>query len=126
MFPKITQLNHVALLVDHLDRSVEFYSKVLGLSQKSRPDFGDKGAWFHLAPMQELHLIERSSVPYDTREEPLTHFALVVENYEAALEHIRKLGVSVEGPKPRPDGAQQAFLRDPDGHLLELTCNVPK
>ena len=37
---------------------------------------------------------------------------------------IKQAGVEiVDGPKQRPDGATQVFIRDPDGYLIEL-CSV--
>lgn len=125
---KITQLNHVALHVADLDASVRFYRDVLGLAELPRPAFDFPGAWFAIGPAdagQELHLIARSpkeggaySVPRER------HWAMRVEDMDAAAETLRRHGVAFQPPKPRPDGALQVFLRDPDGHVVEL-CELP-
>ncbi|MFW6060853.1 MAG: VOC family protein [Phycisphaeraceae bacterium] len=124
---EIDQLNHVALHVHDLERSVRFYRDVLRLPEIHRPAFNFPGAWFRIgsgsgADRQELHLIGREqpkeggaySVPRER------HFAMKVVDMQAAAAHLREQGVEFTGPNPRPDGAQQIFLRDPDGHVVEL------
>ena len=39
----------------------------------------------------------------------------------AATAHLDLMKIPYEGPKHRPDGPLQVFLRDPDGHVIELT-----
>ena len=54
---KFSQLNHVALHVADIERSVEFYRDVLRLEPIPRPAFTFPGAWFQLGTDQELHII---------------------------------------------------------------------
>ena len=54
---KILELNHIALHVADLERSVAFYREVLRLVPIPRPAFDFPGAWFQLGAVQELHLI---------------------------------------------------------------------
>jgi len=115
---KILQLNHVALNVDDVERSARFYREVLGLPPMPRPAFSFPGAWFRIGADQELHLIGR--LP-ENREPPHErHFAFRVDSIEAARERLEKERVGYRGPQVRPDGALQIFLRDPDGHVVEL------
>jgi len=114
----IRQLNHVALHVSDLDRSRKFYGEVLGLEPMDRPAFDFPGAWFRVGADQEVHLIGRppaTGLPPHER-----HFAFRVDSIRAAKARLVELGVDHRGPKPRPDGALQIFLRDPDAHEVEL------
>ena len=122
---KITALDHVALHVSDLAVSCAFYRDALRLEQLPRPDFSFPGAWFALGPKQTLHLIARppKEFPYNTPRE--RHFALRVQNLPAAHEHLTQQGIEHQPPKLRPDGAGQIFLRDPDGHVIELTVPYP-
>jgi catechol 2,3-dioxygenase-like lactoylglutathione lyase family enzyme len=119
---KITQLNHVALHVADLERSCRFYRDVLGLEPMPRPAFDFDGAWFRIGRDQELHLIARA--PENDSPPRERHYALLVDSFAAAEERLRGLGQSFRGPQVRPDGALQLFLRDPDGHVVEL-CSLP-
>lgn len=122
---KITQLNHVGLHVTDVDRSVAFYTKVLGLAIAPRPAFGFPGAWFQIGEgehAQEVHLICREiKDPSPPRER---HYAFMVDDIDAFAKMLTEQGIEHRGPKPRPDGAQQIFLRDPDDHVIEL-CTPP-
>ena len=46
-----------ALHVEDVDRTIRFYTDVLGLSQIPRPNFQFPGAWFRIGADQELHII---------------------------------------------------------------------
>lgn len=121
---KITQLNHVALHVADVDRSTRFY-RDMGLSEIDRPAFNFPGAWFRIGADQELHLIARSAQDAEGYSIPRErHWAMRVDDIAAAAAHLQSCGIEFESAKPRPDGAKQIFLRDPDGHVVEL-CELP-
>lgn len=114
----VRELNHVALHVRDLEVSARFYGDVLGLPLLPRPDFGFPVEWFALG-RQELHLIAAAST--DKGDTQCHHFALRVDDAYAASDALRERGVTgFRGPAPRPDGAVQVFLQDPDGHVIEL------
>lgn len=117
--PTILELNHVALFVRDVARSCQFYADVLRLEQIPRPAFDFPGAWFRLGQSQELHLIGGSNETAALSVRG-NHFALRVDDVAGWERHVQSSGALVRGPVKRPDGATQLFLRDPDGHLLEL------
>ena len=116
---KILELNHVAIHVSDVARSCEFYSRVLRLESMTRPAFDFPGAWFRLGTQQELHLIGRTNEPVEPRSRN-NHFALMVDDSRSWEAHLKNAGATFRGPKPRPDGAMQIFVADPDGHYIEL------
>lgn len=116
---KILELNHVAIHVADVERSVEFFRRVLRLKQIERPAFDFPGAWFQLGAQQELHLIGNRNEPVNSGARN-NHFALQVDDIAAWEEHLKQVGADFSPKKPRPDGAQQIFLRDADGHFIEL------
>lgn len=114
----VLELNHVALYVRDLEASVLFYGGVLGLPPLARPAFDFGGAWFALGS-QELHLIVDTQ--NQGRERHSIHIAFLVKDAAACAEALRGRGLTdLRGPAPRPDGAVQVFLSDPDGYLLEI------
>lgn len=116
---KIHELNHVAIHVADVERSNEFYHGILQLEPMPRPAFDFPGAWFRLGVSQELHLIGKrdQSVTSGSRS---NHFALRVDDIGEWEKHLQKVGAGFRPKKQRPDGAWQIFLRDPDGHFIEL------
>lgn len=116
---KIHELNHVAIHVSDVERSREFYRNALQLEEIPRPAFAFPGAWFRLGAEQELHIIGERTDPVTSHNRG-NHYALRVEDLTPWETHLKALGVECVPRKRRPDGAWQLFLRDPDGHVIEL------
>ncbi|NJM93565.1 MAG: glyoxalase [Cytophagales bacterium] len=115
----LIELNHAALPVTDLDRSIHFYGELLGLPRLVRPAFSFPGAWFALG-QQELHLIARGR-SLTTSTEADQHLALRVPDIQAVRQWLNERHIAHQPIKQRPDGAWQLFLQDPDGHWLEFT-----
>jgi catechol 2,3-dioxygenase-like lactoylglutathione lyase family enzyme len=106
-------VHHVSINVADIDRSLEFYTGVLGLTKRSdRPDIGP-GAWLD-AGSQQVHLIQ-ASVPPNLGQ----HLALLVEDLPAAIADLRASGIELSDPMPIGSNLQ-SFLLDPDGNAVEL------
>lgn len=119
----IAQLNHVALHVADVERSVAFYRDVLQLKPIPRPAFTFPGAWFQLGRDQELHLIGERTEEVVSHNRG-NHYALLVDDFDAWEQRLTDLGVKFVPRRTRPDGALQLFIIDPDGHYVEL-CTPP-
>src|ERR1051326_6073938 len=76
---RILELNHVAIHVENVEKSCEFYSNVLKLEPMSRPAFDFPGAWFRLGRHQELHIIGRRDLPVHSHNRG-NHFALQADD----------------------------------------------
>ncbi|HEY3810483.1 MAG TPA: VOC family protein [Acidimicrobiales bacterium] len=111
----VTQgVHHVSINVDDVDAARAFYIGRLGLVERpDRPDFGFPGAWLN-AGNQQVHLIG-APVPPDRGQ----HFALLVDNLDAAIASLRAAGVQVSDAVP-VGTSRQAFLADPAGNGIEL------
>jgi catechol 2,3-dioxygenase-like lactoylglutathione lyase family enzyme len=126
----IRGIQHCALVVGDLARSRRFYGGALGLEEIDRPSsFAFAGAWFR-AGADEVHLIVESdttmiagaSAPGSALQVGLvTHLALEVDDLQDTLARLREHGIEIGGgPMPRGDGVEQAFMRDPDGYVVEV------
>lgn len=120
---KPLQLNHVAIHVTDVDRSIAFYRDALLLEALPRPAFTFPGAWFRIGDDQELHLIGDQQYPPVTQHRG-NHFALLIDDVVAWEQHLQAQGVDYLPRRVRPDKAYQIFLADPDGHFIEL-CTSP-
>jgi glyoxylase I family protein len=107
-------VHHVSINVQDVDEACRFYVELLGLSLRTdRPDFGFAGAWLD-AGDQQVHLIH-AEVPASHGQ----HFALWVEDLDAAVTELRGRGVEVRDPSPVGAG-RQTFVTDPSGNVVEL------
>lgn len=110
----LTAIHHVSLNVTDVPAAIDFYVNGLGLHQREdRPDFSFDGAWLDVGT-QQVHLIE---APAPDRLGQ--HFAVAVDDLDAAVAELRERGLDVGDPKP-VGRARQAFLSDPSGNVIEL------
>ncbi len=136
--PKLAPMagNHVNLSVRDLERSVEWYCRVLGLTvigdETVAPADTDRPLRYRsLADMTTMSyvvgLIEHADAAgdaFDERRSGLDHFAVHVptpEDVTEWAEHLTALGVEHSGPKTVAYAVAIA-LRDPDGIQLEIAC----
>lgn len=120
-------LTHIALPVSDLEQSIEFYATYADMQVVHRridPESGVAVAWLtdQTRPFV-IVLIQTSSV--HPVLSPLAHLGVGCRSREAMdmrCDKARQAGVLVGEPKDSgyPVG-YWAFLRDPDGHTLELS-----
>ncbi|MAS41137.1 MAG: lactoylglutathione lyase [Porticoccaceae bacterium] len=122
------RLLHTMLRVGDLDRSIAFYTELLGMQLLRRRDF--PGGRFTLAflgygPESENTVLELTH-NWDTDSYDLGtaygHIAIGVDDVYAACERIRAGGGQVvREPGPMQHGSTVlAFVEDPDGYRIEL------
>ena len=128
---RVKTIDHVTIVVEDIQRSTDFYTKILGMQQIERPNFGFPGAWFQAGNTQ-IHLVLQSDKAgsagigqFDGFDPSLSfHYAFQVDDCDGAAKRLTELGLQiVVGPRQRPDGARQVYVYDPDGHLIELCSN---
>jgi glyoxylase I family protein len=110
---KIRGLQHVSVRIGDLDRSREFYERLLGLGQAARPDLGFPGAWYEAGDCQ-IHLIGGGKM-MEGIDPTDPHLALEVES----LDEVRRQ-LDARGVKYFDFGGPQLWLHDPDGNVIEL------
>ena len=119
---------HTMLRVGNLQRSLDFYTKVLGmrlLRTTDRPDQKYTLAFVGYADESEQAVLELTYNYGVERYELGTafgHVAIGVPNVAAACDRIRKAGGLVtREPGPVKGGTTViAFVQDPDGYKIEL------
>ena len=110
-------LNHVTLSVTEVERSREFYSRLLGGTMSCRSIETDKGAKVESAT---LALPDCFISLFKLGEPKVHHFCVGVENFsiDAALE---KLKSDLPESKPVVYRGEQLYFRDPDGILGQIS-----
>jgi catechol 2,3-dioxygenase-like lactoylglutathione lyase family enzyme len=128
---KIVRIGPVRLFVPDLDRSLEYYTRVLGLTVTQEINYNRHRCVF-LRTNTEHHslalypLALRSELGLSTHTTCLS-FGLQVANYRQlknAVQHLRAQGVTVRElpPELSPGIDYSAFAIDPDGHAVQLYC----
>lgn len=119
---------HTMIRVGNLERSIKFYTEVLGmklLRQKDYPDGRFTLAFVGYGEESETAVIELTH-NWDTESYDLGngfgHVALGVADIYAVCDEITKRGGNVtRAPGPMKHGTSViAFVEDPDGYKIEL------
>ncbi|MGF2411097.1 VOC family protein [Ferruginibacter sp.] len=117
--------NHLALSVKDVNRSAEFYSKVLQLPEIVNRTKIEGIRWFVLADGKELHLISIIKEPVVINK--AIHMGLATKNIDAFVQRLQKLKIPYSDwpgksntVNIRTDGVKQIFFQDPDGYWVEV------
>ncbi|MGA2768973.1 MAG: VOC family protein [Candidatus Bathyarchaeia archaeon] len=122
-----SNFTYVGIRVTNLQRSIDFYTKVLGMKVKGRGKIDQtKGETVGLESEKdgfvlELNYYEKDS-PFNTKYvvgEGLDHLAFKVDNLEKALEEAKNAGYRTI-LEMKADGGRWAYIEDPDGIWIEL------
>jgi catechol 2,3-dioxygenase-like lactoylglutathione lyase family enzyme len=115
-------LRHVALRVRDLARSLEFYTRVLGLRIDWQPD-GNSAYLTSGSDNLALHQAGRSG-DVESEAPGLDHFGFLVSRREDVDDWALRLaagGVTLEQPpKEHRDGCRSCYFKDPDGNLIQI------
>ena len=119
---------HTMLRVGNLDKSLEFYTQVLGMKLLRRKDYPDGKFTLAFVGYQDetdgtvLELTHN----WDTSEYDLGngfgHIAVEVNDAYQACENTKKLGgkVTREAGPMKHGTTVIAFIEDPDGYMIEF------
>lgn len=127
--PTLGRVLETALYVDDLGRAAQFYEQVLGLkvlSQDARFRAYDVGGISVLllfqrgATLETVHLPGGTIPPHDGHGPIHMAFAIGAGDLAAWEQRLTEYGISIEGRTRWPRGGHSVYVRDPDGHLLEL------
>ncbi len=120
----ISRLLHTRYRVEDLDRSIQFYTRVLGLEEVSRHRSPRGSELVFLKAPKSDELIEICCFPASgpvVVGPDLTHLAFEVENLEAFAKHSAELGYPLsDGPTQTSSGSVIAFIDAPEGYEIEL------
>ncbi len=117
--------NHLALSVKDVDRSADFYSKVLNLQEITNKTKMEGIRWFSLGEGKELHLI--SLLKENVTINKAVHIALTTSDFDTFIKTLDRMNIAYSDWPGTPDkiniradGIKQIFFQDPDGYWLEV------
>ena len=139
----ITAINHISFTVADLDKSVDFYGRVLGLECISNAErdeefssavTGIPGVEMKIAYMKapncSVELIqytrgEGTALATGTNQPGCTHLCFNIAGYDEWLGRMKENGVKMSGqlcevPAGPNKGKRVCYMLDPDGNHLEF------
>jgi lactoylglutathione lyase len=122
---------HTSIRTKNMDRAIDFYSRLLGLTLINRREIprnnaeiaflgGPKGAG---STLELTHYrTQKRFIQPDYEDRIFDHLAFEVKDIEKCITAMRNEGVTITDKPFRlsPSGSMIAFVEDPDGTLIEL------
>jgi lactoylglutathione lyase len=123
--------DHTSVRTSNMERSIEFYTNLLGLNVVSRTELAQSNAEIALLQdPQELgtkleltcYRNQKRFIQAEYEDRLFDHLAFEVKDMNKALTAMREAGVTITDEPFRlsPTGNLLAFVEDPDGTLIEL------
>src|SRR6201998_92493 len=129
------RIDHVEIVTDQLDRTVQFCAEVLGFTVKARDRIERSGLGVPIdlvyldlgGTVVELITYEGAAVDPAPPNEHLEYrmIALEVDDMQKAADYLRTEGVDIVwGPKVR-ETYSRAEIHDPNGYPIEVSEGFP-
>lgn len=122
---QLNNVNHIAIICSDYQRSLQFYTQVLGCTLISEEYRDERRSVLTRLALNGFYTIELFSFP-DYVQRPsypealgLRHLAFTVNNLDQAVEELDRLGVEHEAIRDLPT-MRILFFADPDGLPIEL------
>jgi lactoylglutathione lyase len=121
------ELDHSTVYVHDLQKSAEFYEKVMRLEKIPEPFKDGRHIWFRIGAHHQLHVVSGATAV--TEQDILVHLAFRVASLPEFTARLDKMQVKYRNIKGdgkvsvRADGVRQIYLQDPDGYWIEVNDN---
>jgi glyoxylase I family protein len=118
----VDALQHINIRATDVERTRDFYVRVLGLRVGDRPPFTSTGYWLYLGTEPVIHLVQKTAdeAASDTNTGAIDHIAFRAVDLEGTRRVLGQEGLAFrEAIVPR-DNSVQLFVHDPDGVRIEL------
>jgi len=113
------KLHELAYFTDNVQKMTDFYRALLGMEPAAQSD--DMAIFISGGTKIFIH---RNYPPTEGDLPPNNHIAFAVEDVDAACVDLTQQGLTIEFPPKDYYWGRSAYLRDPDGHQVEITKGV--
>jgi lactoylglutathione lyase len=123
---KRLEFDHTTVYVRDLQKSADFYDKVLELERIPEPFHDGRHVWYRIGPHDQFHVVSGATTAAD--QDINIHLAFriaAVSDFVARLDHLSvpyRKSIRGDGKTAsiRPDGVHQIYFQDPDGYWIEV------
>ena len=128
----ITGIAHVALTAKDMEKSLDFYVRVLGFKKAfslAHPETGVPWIEYLQAGNQFVELFYHGAQenPWTAAMRGFNHLCLMVDDIHLTVKGIQEANYPIDSPvKEGKDKNLQAWLTDPDGIRIELMQISPE
>lgn len=125
---KLNGLDHIAINVKNMERSIEFYSGLLGFRVDTDLSSGKRLKHIELdAGNVFLALFEMPDLDMDQAQQIMTedgylHFAFATskEHFPEIVQTLKENNVRLNGEPRKRGSTDVVYFYDPDGHIIEI------
>ena len=119
---KIERIDHLNITVADIDRSIEFYERVLGV----RSERIGEGRAALLFGQQKIHLDLAGTTAMSGDKRMPAHICFITDAPITEIAaHVERCGVPIrmQGPRAGATGTiQSVYIDDPDRNSIEISC----
>lgn len=112
------KLTELAFFTDKVNQMTDFYQRLLGVKPVSQSD--DMSIFF-LGDVKIF--IHYRYIPKEGELPPENHAAFLTSSVDETSRQLTEQGLTIEVPPQDFYWGRSAYLRDPDGHQIEITQN---
>ena len=128
----ITGIAHLALTAKDMEKSLDFYIRVLGFKKAfslAHPETGAPWIEYLQAGNQFVELFYNGTEdnPWKSSLRGFNHLCLLVDDIHSTVKRIEEAAYTMDSPiREGSDKNLQAWLKDPDGTRIELMQISPE
>lgn len=126
----IRKMEHVAIIVTDMDRSIDYYAEMFGFQVRLRGSNAKREMAFlylEAQPDMEIELIRDVEPVGEYNDDgKVNHLAFTVEDIDEAIAHYREKGIDFLSARANPtlEGGRMILFHGPDGELLQFVERV--
>ena len=129
----LSHIEHMLVQTADIAKTVEWYTRVLGMRAGYTPDFKFPVQWLYLGDTDVVHVTEGGAATSENRKRyvgqqsdalsgtgVIDHIAFRATGLVETLAHLRALGIDFKERQVDDQGLYQLFMFDPNGIKIEL------
>ncbi len=117
--------NHIAIMVNDMKETGDFYAKTLRMNELNIKSTGLAHRWFKLNDGLEIHLVSSSEKVAEKNKN--NHLAIEIDNIKTITSYLKEKRIdyydwygNLNQVQERFDGVLQIYLEDPEGNWIEI------